>query len=778
VTLAAVSPNTDGGAWSIAAGSTLTVNASRTLAGGAAIGGAGALVVGSGTTTVPDGATISPTELTLSGGELDVNGTSPALSLLQVNLSGGTFGGTRNRTIASLAVQNGTLSGAQTTTITGSFVKSSGNQLTVTGGITILPAIDVTWNAGDICITDGSTLRLDHKLDIAATAGAFNCSSADSLVRVSQTGAIDVAGGTRGWFSQVDNDGLVKLDAGSLTLGAASPNTDGGTWSIAAPSTLTINASRTLAASATLGGAGALVIGSGTTTVPNGATLNPAVLTVSGGDLSINGTTPAVTLPAVNLNGGSLSGTRDRTITSLAAQTGTLTGAHTTTLTGSFTKSTANQLSLGGGITLHDTADSTWSGGNICLQSDSTFQIDHPLHIGAAAAAFNCNSSNALVDVLSGGLVDMSGPARTWFSRVRNAGTFTIDSDRTLAFAAGFTNTGGTFTVNGTAGGDVALTGGALAGSGTLSGNVANTGGTVKPAGRLSIGGSYAQGAGATLETDLAAAGSDLLAVGGAANLAGTLSLVRAPGFNPRSGTKFLVLTATARTGTFATLTGATFGAKSFVDDGTKPGFELVVIGPDAPDPGTPAISGDVAIGKTLTCNEGTWAGSPSFGYLWLSDGKAVGDARTYTIVPADVGHQLTCRVTGTNAGGSVEATSAPVTVPAPLPTVSPTPTPTVTPPRKPLEGATASQIATAFGLPSANRCVRRDFKITVREPKGIKIKNVQVRVNGKTAKVRKAHGSWVAEIDVPRGHTFTVTIRITTTDKRTLNGKREYKRC
>jgi hypothetical protein len=427
----------------------------------------------------------------------------------------------------------------------------------------------------------------------------------------------------------------------------------------------------------------------------------------------------------------------------------------------------------------------SWNAGDICIQSGSTFEVEHALHVAAGAGQFNCSSADSLVDVLASGSIDVSGPARTWFSRVRNAGDFTLAADRSVSFAAGFTNTGGVFTVNGTAGGAVAITGGALAGSGTLTGNVANTGGTIKPAGRLSIGGNYAQSAAATLETDLAAAGFDQLAVGGVAMLDGTLSLVRDPPFNPRSGTKFLVLTATARTGTFATLTGATFGAKSFADDGTKPSFELVVVGPDAPDPGTPTISGDVAIGKTLTCNEGTWGGSPTFKYEWLRDGKVAADTRTYTIVPADAGHQLTCVVIGTNAGGTVESKSTPVTVPAPtptpLPTVSPTPTPTVAPPPPPLTGATPSQIATAFGLPSANHCTgRRDFSIRLREPKGIKIKRAEARVDGKRVQVKKAHGIWVAQFDLPRVHksSFTLTIRITTADKRTLNGKRVYKVC
>src|SRR6185436_15114896 len=109
-----------------------------------------------------------------------------------------------------------------------SLVKSTAGQLSLNGGITLHPTIDSTWSAGDICIQDGTTFTVDHALDVAAGAGAFNCSSGDSIVSVKQTGSITVAGGTRTWFSQIDADGLVQLDGGTLTLAATSPNTDAG----------------------------------------------------------------------------------------------------------------------------------------------------------------------------------------------------------------------------------------------------------------------------------------------------------------------------------------------------------------------------------------------------------------------------------------------------------------------------------------------------------------------------------------------------------------------
>ncbi len=82
------------------------------------------------------------------------------------------------------------------------------------------------------------------------------------------------------------------------------------------------------------------------------------------------------------------------------------------------------------------------------------------------------------------------------------------------------------------------LKAGRLVGAGTLIGSVVNSGGTVAPSGNgpatLSVGGDYTQGAGGTLEVDVAGTGagqSDMLAVGGSATLGGTLALMPSAGY-------------------------------------------------------------------------------------------------------------------------------------------------------------------------------------------------------------------------------------------------------
>ncbi|MBS41775.1 MAG: hypothetical protein CMH83_01115 [Nocardioides sp.] len=75
--------------------------------------------------------------------------------------------------------------------------------------------------------------------------------------------------------------------------------------------------------------------------------------------------------------------------------------------------------------------------------------------------------------------------------------------------------------------------------------------------------------------------------------------------------------------------------------------------------------STDVVAGDELTCDPGTWTGEPAFGFSWERDGSTIAgaDQATYTTIADDVDTDLTCTVTGSNAAGQDQATSASVTV-------------------------------------------------------------------------------------------------------------------
>ena len=205
-----------------------------------------------------------------------------------------------------------------------------------------------------------------------------------------------------------------------------------------------------------------------------------------------------------------------------------------------------------------------------------------------------------------------------------------------------------------------------------------------------------------------------------------------------------------------------------------------------------PSIPGSAQEGDTIQCSPGSWSGNPSFTFQWLRDGVAIAGAtsQSYTLTAADVGHAVSCRVTGTNGGGSANATSGTVTptakpVVTPTATPTPTPTPTSTPPPTPQEvklaDSTPKQVATALGLPAARKCLsQRNFRIRLKQPPGVAIASARVVVNGKRVKVRKVSGRFTARVDLrglPRGR-FTVKITVKTKSGLTLKGQRRYRTC
>jgi hypothetical protein len=98
-----------------------------------------------------------------------------------------------------------------------------------------------------------------------------------------------------------------------------------------------------------------------------------------------------------------------------------------------------------------------------------------------------------------------------------------------------------------------------------------------------------------------------------------------------------------------------------------------------------PTITGTEQQGKTLTANNGSWTGSPTFTYRWQrcdGDGTGCGNidnaaAKTYTLTSTDVGHTVRVNVTGTNKDGQATASSKTTAVisgtSAPVNTVRPT---------------------------------------------------------------------------------------------------------
>ena len=185
-----------------------------------------------------------------------------------------------------------------------------------------------------------------------------------------------------------------------------------------------------------IGGAGH-VRTTASVTLPGGATLDPAALTLDSGTLTLDGATPATTLPLVTLSGGTFSGARNRSIGTLNATSGTLSGGHIATVTGAFTKTTGGQMRLEDSISFRPQVDSTWTGGDICIITSSVFRIEATFTIGSGAGNFVCNSGNGQVQIVAGGrLHKTSGGTSTVSTLLDNDGTVQASSG-VLSLAAG-----------------------------------------------------------------------------------------------------------------------------------------------------------------------------------------------------------------------------------------------------------------------------------------------------------------------------------------------------
>jgi len=87
----------------------------------------------------------------------------------------------------------------------------------------------------------------------------------------------------------------------------------------------------------------------------------------------------------------------------------------------------------------------------------------------------------------------------------------------------------------------------------------------------------------------------------------------------------------------------------------------------------TPTVSGTGEVGEALTCDQGSWEGSPAFAYQWYRDGVPVASATgpTYLLSGADDRTAVQCSVSAASPGGTVLALSARAFVGVPLPSAN-----------------------------------------------------------------------------------------------------------
>ncbi len=138
-------------------------------------------------------------------------------------------------------------------------------------------------------------------------------------------------------------------------------------------------------------------------------------------------------------------------------------------------------------------------------------------------------------------------------------------------------------------------------------------------------------------------------------------------GGNTRMSGKFLVhLIASLLSAMFLSLVAVSVSDAGFGSVFSPKGPGIGEISGPPSNTALPEISGTPHVGQTLSCSQGSWSYDPtSFSYRWQNESATISGAvsSTYTLVEADAGSTISCRVTATNAQGSGLATSSAVNV-------------------------------------------------------------------------------------------------------------------
>ncbi|HMJ97009.1 MAG TPA: hypothetical protein VK486_14225, partial [Thermoleophilaceae bacterium] len=510
-----------------------------------------------------------------------------------------TFSGGATLAAGTLEAESATLQGNGTVTVAGAFHKGGINAsetMFISDSVDLVLNGDSLMDAGVISVCQAGdppsdpTLHINADFTIApgVNTNTFGCNSASARIRVGPTGHLvnATAGLTRSLIA-IDNDGTITVESGTLHLEGGTANAAGATsdgdYLADEGATLAFQGGSppAIGAAGHLGGAGTIHVNTLDMDMIAGSVLDPAVLQLSG-FLRLRGTAP-VTLPDLELTGGTIDSDRPIAVDDMDVTAGTLQRDFTLTVRpgGSFTKTTGGTLfvSNSGAFSadLVLNADASLNDGQICVTRTGTdpdlpgLHINQDFTIGSAApsSAFQCGPQFDTLIHLNGpdGHLSKIGTGTTNFNDLDLAGgTLSVASGQTFVFANTYAQSAGVTEIasGGTLQAAPTLTGGVLRGGGQVSGNVANTSGTVRPGaspGALSVTGSYAQGPGGVLEVEVDGTGQgtghDHLAVGGAASLDGTVAVVKGTGFDPAVSDSFQFLSSASRSGTFDTLVGS-----------------------------------------------------------------------------------------------------------------------------------------------------------------------------------------------------------------------------
>lgn len=528
-------------------------------------------------------------------------------SLLAQNATLRLINGFFDNTGGLIEAQSNGIVDVSTATVSGGTLSASGNgyaRVVTSSGLN--GDVDPVALACPINVMNGFDLTLRGSIQNSGSINLLSTGSstdiqADGVVTLSGGGFINMSNSTAARIIGLAGGSLVNVDntiRGSGAIGAGILNmTNQGLVLADQPTALVIDPandpfinSGTLRASN--GGTLSLTNGScdntgGLIEAENGSLVTLSAAVVSGGELTTSGTGLIRVINSATFDGttniptntGLIEFQNDADVVFLGAfnNTGTTHLASTATVTDFELHNGPVTLTGGGQITMSNVAtnrifavnggslinvDNTISGsGNIGLvltpiTNQGTILANQSVALAIAPdAAIGLINSGTLRSTNAATMTIAAGPFTT-------SGSVIVDSGATISRTGAFAQTAGATIVNGslTATGPIQIQGGTLSGNGTVTGNVTTSSITAPgtSAGQLNISGTYTQQSSGILAIEIAGPtpGSqhDVLAVGGTANLDGTISIDFINGFSPMIGQTFTVMTFPSRTGTFATV--------------------------------------------------------------------------------------------------------------------------------------------------------------------------------------------------------------------------------
>jgi uncharacterized repeat protein (TIGR01451 family) len=575
----------------IAAGGTLDFpGGSYTLTTNGVVSGAGTLQVEGATLSI--GGVTSPANYVMSSGTLTGAGFLTVSN--NMDWSGGIITGSGGTQIAGTA--------------TGSFSAANGTMTLDGRSFDDYGYIHFTATSNELYLSNGAMLSVYGTFAIE-NDGTIGAGSANGTINVSPNGVFMKSGGTGVSNVEPDFNNNSTVWGFTGTLNIVGSGTDNGSFGAYDPGTIQFSGPVTTLTS------NSQVFGNGKVAFSNGATDIAGFFGVDGltaiGNASVTVDTNAST------NKFSFAGTGILTVNNAftLTNTGTFSGGTIAGLTGSFYVQNGATLTIdatggfpiinGGEIandgtliynsTLNaleiDNAGDIYNTGTFDIQTDvkiiaqtgvivgsgihrrvATASLPHRQrrHVTKSSITALCSCSPAVINL--GTLKKTAGAGTIDFQpELDTSGTFNILSGTIQFDSLGVFQDGGTTTLGPgnitMVGAPYTLTSGKFQGAGTLTGDLSSTGGDVAPGGSGAIGtinitGAYTQGSAAAMTIELASLASyDILAVGGATTLDGTLNVSLISSYSPANGDVLQPHTFASRTGDFATKNLPTWAA-------------------------------------------------------------------------------------------------------------------------------------------------------------------------------------------------------------------------